>query len=240
MVRPRPADRLPVLVEAAIRVFSSRGYHRTQMADVAREMGVAAGTLYGYVESKEALFLLLLEHGFREAEGVVVPPALPVSAPPPAELLARLRERLAEGARLASLEAALGRRRPGEPRAEIRGIVGELYDRMARHRRAIVLLERSAADWPELAELYYREMRRGLLERLERWIVRGAQAGRLRRVPHPAAAARLVNETVAWFALHRHGDRDSSSISDEAARETVLDALVHALVAPERDASPGG
>ncbi len=240
MVRPRPEDRLPALLEAAIRVFSSRGYRRTQMADVAREMGVSPGTLYRYVEGKEALFLLLLERGFHEAEEPLATPSLPVAAPAPAELLARLRARLAEGARLPALEAALGRRPPLEAQAEIRGVVGELYDRMERHRRAIALLERSAADWPELAELYYREMRRGLLERLERWIVRGARTGRLRRVPHPGAAARLVNETVAWFALHRHGDRDSSGISDAVARDTVLDALVHALAAPTGPASSGG
>ena len=55
------------LLDSATRVFIARGYRRTQMADVAREMGVSAGALYGYVESKEALFHLLIDRAFTGA-----------------------------------------------------------------------------------------------------------------------------------------------------------------------------
>ena len=53
--RPPPA-RFPDLIQAATRVFLAQGYRRTQMADVAAAMDAAKGTLYLYVESKEALF----------------------------------------------------------------------------------------------------------------------------------------------------------------------------------------
>ena len=52
MARKRPEGRLDQLLNCATRVFIEKGYRRTQMADVAREMGVSAGTLYGYVEGK--------------------------------------------------------------------------------------------------------------------------------------------------------------------------------------------
>jgi AcrR family transcriptional regulator len=44
------------LIEVATQTFVARGYRLTQMSDVAEALGVAKGTLYGYVESKEALF----------------------------------------------------------------------------------------------------------------------------------------------------------------------------------------
>ena len=56
MARTAPTDRFEQLVDAATRVFIEGGYKRTQMADVADAMGVAKGTVYLYVESKEALF----------------------------------------------------------------------------------------------------------------------------------------------------------------------------------------
>ena len=65
MARSIPDDRLARLVECATQVFITQGYRRTQMADVAKALGVAKGTLYLYVESKEALFDLVV----RSADG---------------------------------------------------------------------------------------------------------------------------------------------------------------------------
>ena len=55
MARSIPVGRLEHLVDCATSVFIDQGYRRTQMADVADALGVAKGTLYLYVESKEAL-----------------------------------------------------------------------------------------------------------------------------------------------------------------------------------------
>jgi hypothetical protein len=49
-------------------------------------------------------------------------------------------------------------------------------------------------------------------------------------VPDVTAAARLVNETIAWMAMHRHGDKDSVDVTDAAAEATTVDLLVHALI----------
>jgi len=48
MARTVPDDRLARLVECATQVFIEQGYRRTQMADVAKALGVAKGTLYHY------------------------------------------------------------------------------------------------------------------------------------------------------------------------------------------------
>ena len=56
LARIIPTQRYHELLEAATAVFIAQGYRGTQMRDVAREMGLSSGTLYGYVVSKEALF----------------------------------------------------------------------------------------------------------------------------------------------------------------------------------------
>jgi AcrR family transcriptional regulator len=78
MLRRRPENGLDDLVHAAASVFSRQGFRRTQMADIAREVGLSAGALYGYVEGKEALFDLALQRAFLDAPPP--PPSLPVPA----------------------------------------------------------------------------------------------------------------------------------------------------------------
>lgn len=55
-----PTDRLPSLVAAAAEAFIEHGFERTQMEDIAARLGVAKGTIYRSVPSKEALFAAVL------------------------------------------------------------------------------------------------------------------------------------------------------------------------------------
>lgn len=49
------------IVEAAIDVFWQKGFHRTRISDIARAAGLSQGSIYNYVESKEALLYLVCE-----------------------------------------------------------------------------------------------------------------------------------------------------------------------------------
>ncbi|HJZ07430.1 MAG TPA: hypothetical protein VJ283_05070, partial [Trebonia sp.] len=59
-----------------------------------------------------------------------------------------------------------------------------------------------------------------------------ARSGALRATPDAAATARLVLETLTWFARHRYWDPDGAAISADLAADTAVDALMHALVPP--------
>src|SRR5438309_4745135 len=48
------------ILEAASRVFAGQGFHRTTVREVAREAGIADGTIYLYFASKQDLLLALL------------------------------------------------------------------------------------------------------------------------------------------------------------------------------------
>jgi AcrR family transcriptional regulator len=47
------------ILAAALELFGRYGYRRTSIDDIAREAGIAKGTVYLYVENKEALFRTL-------------------------------------------------------------------------------------------------------------------------------------------------------------------------------------
>jgi AcrR family transcriptional regulator len=232
MLRPSANDRLDQIVAAATRVFTRAGYRRAQMAEIAREMGVAPGTLYLYVEGKEALFALAIERAWGDRTPMD-PDTLPLPTPPRDAIVARVRERLKKALAMPALTAALAREAPEDARPEFRKLVGELYDAIHRSRKARDLLGASALDWPELNALYYHEARREILERLTEYLSRRAREGRLLPLSHPPTAARLILETTAWFARHRYGDVDAGPVTDETARETVLHVLMRGFCGPD-------
>lgn len=237
MARTRPADRVSSLINAAIRVFSLKGFRRAQMADIAREMGVSPGLLYNYVESKEALFYLVIDQGFGNPP-LGEPRPLPVRNPPPGAIVKRIAERFRKEAAVPALSTALKRPQAEDPSAELEAVVRELYASSYRTGYVTTMLDRSALDLPELAELFYGRMRGGLVLRLARLIESRAEAGQFRRVPHPAVAARLILETITWFARNRRGDPNSQDIDDESAQETTIDFIVNSLVASPRPRLP--
>jgi len=51
---PRGIKRARIL-EAATRVFASRGYHGARVSDIAREAGIAYGLVYHYFRNKEEI-----------------------------------------------------------------------------------------------------------------------------------------------------------------------------------------
>ncbi len=228
MARSIPDDRLARLVDCATEVFIAQGYRRTQMADVATALGVAKGTLYLYVESKDALFDLVARcaddaHPFEKL------PRLPIRTPKLGATLKYVRERLAKNQVPAALTTALGRTRVPDPRAELEEIVRELYDALARNRRGIKLLDRSAPDHPELAALWFEGARGGLVGLLGQYLGGRSRRKLLRPVPDAAVAARLLIETVVFWAVHRHWDPHPQPVDESVAKETVVRFIVSAL-----------
>lgn len=48
-------DKRAAIIDAAVSLFASQGFHGTAVPDIAERAGVAAGTIYRYFETKEAL-----------------------------------------------------------------------------------------------------------------------------------------------------------------------------------------
>ena len=228
MARTVPDDRLDRLVECATKVFIEQGYRRAQMADVAKALGVAKGTLYLYVESKDALFDLVVRCADQD-RSFEKPPTLPIRTPKPSATVKYVRERLAKNQVPATLTAALGRSRVPDPSVELEEIVRELYDALAHNRRGIKLLDRAAPDYPELAALWFKGARGGLVGLLGQYLEDRSRRKLLRPVPDAAVAARLLIETVVFWAVHRHWDPHPQRVDESVAKETLVRFLVGAL-----------
>jgi AcrR family transcriptional regulator len=90
MHRPRtllsPDQRRHQLLDAATWVFARKGYRRAGVSDIIARAGVARGTFYLYFESKEQVFLAVVENFHRRitravAEADQTPPLDPGAGP---------------------------------------------------------------------------------------------------------------------------------------------------------------
>jgi AcrR family transcriptional regulator len=234
MARPKPSDFLERMLQAATRVFARKGLSRARMSDVAAEMGVAHGSLYNYVESKEALFYLLVDRGAR-TEPIQLPDRLPVRTPSKEKLLRRIEEQIEHTFVLSELDAALRRRKVEDARGELERVVRELYLKIEQTREPATVLERSALDLPELFTIFFVRTRRGLLDRLARYIEKRVVGGCFQPIPDAATAARFLLESVTFFARHRHSDPDIKPGDDNLVRETAVQLIVRAIAGQSKE-----
>lgn len=57
------------IMQAAIKVFSEKGYHRTKVQDITQAMGMSTGTFYIYFPNKRELFVEVVDEVFRTIVG---------------------------------------------------------------------------------------------------------------------------------------------------------------------------
>jgi AcrR family transcriptional regulator len=234
MSRRIPEDRLRHLVARAAEVFIEQGYDRTQMADIAEASGLAKGTLYLHVESKEALFDFVLRHADEEGTASGAPPSLPIPTPRAGATLRFVREELEREGHLPKITEALARRRVTNAGGELEELVRELFQALAKNRRRVKLIDRSARDLPQIAALWYEGARAGYLALFERYLRDRFKRGSFRAFPDAQATARLIVETTAFWAIHRHWDPHPQRVSDEVAESIVVQFVVAALTGAPR------
>jgi TetR/AcrR family fatty acid metabolism transcriptional regulator len=62
----RDPDKPHAIIDAAIRVFARNGYHHSRVADIAREAGIASGTIYLYFKTKDEILVTLFRERMAE------------------------------------------------------------------------------------------------------------------------------------------------------------------------------
>jgi AcrR family transcriptional regulator len=228
MARTAAPNRVGDIVGAALRVFGRRGFARAQMSEVAEAAGVSVGTLYNYVEGKDALLLLCAAYAFDPEAAIGGERPLTVGSRK--TYLAKLRRHLDGLAHLPALDAALAANgAPKDVVAECTAIVADLFDLIARTRLGMDALERSARDVPDVAALFYGDVRLAFLRDLTEYIARRAKQRRIPSLLDPAITARFAVESVTWMARHRHGDPDGHLLDGDAVRASTIQLVTRAI-----------
>jgi AcrR family transcriptional regulator len=222
--------RLDAVATAATAVFGRLGYQRTKTADVAKAAGMSTGSLFTYVQTKEALFHLVFVHGFGLLGESM--PSLPFATPAAGETLALIERELPK-LPVPRLQAATKTAHPDDVMDEVRGVIEERYEMLERLWPILAVIERCASEFPDLEAFFFGRLRVGYHHRLARYLDARSAAGDIRELSDAATTARLISESIAWFAWHRREGRDARDYDDDVARRTVIEFVCASLV-PER------
>jgi AcrR family transcriptional regulator len=232
----KPVRPLSEVADAAVRVFTSKGFRAAGISDISAALRLSHGALYTYVDSKQALLYLALLRTVQPDAVQELP--IPVTAPATQDIVALLESWTASQVAFSGLDPDA--RPAGQlTAADFGDIIDAMYGFVEHHRQVLQLVARCAADLPELAQWFFVQRRRATLEQLSEYLRQRIAAGEFRPVPDVPTAARFIMETIAWFAMHRHGDQDSAMLDDDTCRRTVRHLLLNAyLTTPSLTAPP--
>ncbi len=168
--RRRAEARKDEVLDAAMELFTERGFAATRVEDVAAKAGISKGTVYLYFPSKEALM-----------EGLIHRAISPIA-----------------------LEAISTIDAVGvDPRIVFKTIGGLLVKKLGDPKIFAVpkLIIREAVQFPELAQMYRREVLDKVIPRITRLIEHQVEIGRYRPVDAELAIRSLIGPLIAHIVL---------------------------------------
>lgn len=213
--RTKTLRELAEIAQAGLQCFLRGGYRLTQMAHVADELGVSAGTTYRYVASKEALFYVAALHA---AHTPINHFPTPVTVRGLDDSIRVIHTMAGDWRDWPHLRKALTSKRPADVRAEAEQIGLELYDRLSHSADFIGLMNRCAHDIPALAQIFNDEIKGPYLADVSTWFEQRCGINPQRDNAPEAAIARAGVEAISWLAMVRPQDPTAESIDDAQAR----------------------
>jgi len=99
----------------------------------------------------------------------------------------------------------------------------------------LLLLMRSALEFPGLSEVFVLGLRQKLLTQLVSYIASRVRAGQFRPPANTLATAAVLTQSIAWANLQRPFDPGLQTLSEEEVEQATVDMLIHglALAPPE-------
>lgn len=224
----KPKQRIADLFAAGTTVFRRKGFKRTQMSDIAAEMNCSTGTLYNYVDSKEALFEHAIVAGFTQTlpDSETLPLGLP--RPTAVEVITRRAGQIAKGS---ALELANQREEVENHAEEVTRVVTAFFVFFSDYHAVLDMIEASHLDYPDVATAYLEARRDLVFEPWMHWVVRRQEQGAFRQDIDPEWTTRYLIEILAWAGWKA---RDGGDPYDEdKAKSAIIKLALSSLLKDE-------
>jgi len=207
------------IVQAAIEVFIQGGYRLAQVSDIARKARISPGTIYLYFESKEALFDFVVRYAANRTPPEEWPD-IPIPTPSLNSTINFVSMRVPHIFPVLFGASKLDNR--DDAPNELEYVIREMYRVFFAKRYYIRLMDSSTRDWPQLAEVWDKGIRKEVVLTLERYIKNRIGQKVFLEVIDTWATARSIVETLNWFATYRPEMPDQAGINDETAEKIVV------------------
>jgi AcrR family transcriptional regulator len=193
--REQKLQRQEEILAAAFEVFAAHGYEAARIDDVARQAGIAKGTIYLYFPDKERLFRAVVRGLVQKKFDTITGSFQGTAQQLVQELLSRMYSQVVGNAKVRSI---------------------------------VRLLIAEGGRFPQLAEIYHREIIAPGMKAVRQVLLRGIASGEFRKTaalefPQILAAPGVL--AIVWRLLHGDRHRLDLDAYSKAHREFILSSL---------------
>ncbi|WP_349674142.1 helix-turn-helix domain-containing protein [Lacrimispora sp.] len=215
-------NRMKLIFDTASHLFINKGYSRTQMKDIAKEIGLSTGMLYVYFTGKRELLSFLLKATI-DPSFITQEFELPIQSQLFDNLDLEIMEAFEQNTKLFSAHLDDITNYPLEQ------MLSNAFDVISKYGIGCLLIEKNPDDLGKLTA-YYREYRQEFYNQVLSYITQYIQDGTCRQIEYPQYVARLIIETMSWWGMHITNDayEIQKDISVETAKSICMDSLLHA------------
>lgn len=207
--------RLEKIYQEAGRLFLTKGYANTKMAEIAKASGIAVGTMYSAFTGKDAVFSFVL-HATLEPEhfsGDVTLPIKPVKVSNLISQLKKLDKILDSSMNITDEEGRICKDFPV--------LIGELFDFFADYLFATDNIKKNLEIYQELRDAYFPHERK-YFQKLNDCLKRYMEIGQIRSFEHIMSHASYLTNTMTWWALNVNMQNPQDPIPRDMAKEICI------------------
>lgn len=215
-------NRMNLIFDAASHLFINKGYARTQMKDIAKEIGLSTGMLYVYFTGKRDILSFLLKGTIKPAF-VTQEIELPIRSELFDYLDSEIMETFEQNTKTFSAHLDDITNYPLDQ------MLSDAFDLISKYGIGCLLIEKNPDDLGKLTA-YYKEYRQKFYTQVLSYITQYMQNGTFRQVELPQYVTRLIIETLSWWGMHITNDayETQKDIPVETAKSICMDNLLNA------------
>lgn len=212
--------RIQKIADAAVRLFLSQGYAKTQINHIAKAVGVSVGTIYlDFAGKKEIMHFIL--------KCTVSPSFMDRDFDRP------ITDDLFDGIEneIINLFDELGKEfesNLGNNDYSFEDLISDTFDMFSRYAVGCLFIEKNRFDFKRLAD-HYTAYRKKFLKDMMHYIERFIEKGTVRPLENIELSITLIIEILSWWAMDiRYTSFETRDIPAELAKKTCLDNIIHA------------
>jgi AcrR family transcriptional regulator len=215
--------RLHSIYLAAGRLFNTKRYANTKVAEIAEAAGVATGTIYNLFTSKKAILTFVihvsLEKGY--LEGDILLPIEEADKNLLMELFMKMQDRIIN--HVLQITDANGNINRGFVQ-----MISDMFDFHADTLLATGNIEQNANLMRELAEAFFL-VRDQFLHKVEENLKRYMDSGEIRQLEYPHVHVQSITDVLTWWSMNSYITMEIS-VPRDIAKKTAVDLLSHAYL----------
>lgn len=216
-------NRLQTIYDAASSLFINKGYMRTQMKDIAKEIGLSTGMLYVYFKGKKDILDFILKCTI-DPDFIQQEFQFPIDQ--------RFFEGLSNEIIAVLNESHAKFSQPLTKKAKgysFEQMISDAFDTIAQYGTGCLVLEKNINDVGELGG-FYQKYRKEFFDNILRYVNIYLNKGEMRAVKYPELTSQQIIETIAWWGMHLQNDafETQKNIPVSVAKEICMDNLLHA------------